>query len=117
MNKRAVGTEFEQRAADYLRRNGYRLLQHNFRCRVGEIDLVARNDGYLCFVEVKYRANTAKGFPSEAITPIKMRRLSLTAENYLLLHRLPADTPCRFDVVVILGQDISLIKNAFDGVR
>lgn len=116
MNNRAVGTEFEQKAADYLVKNGYQLLERNFRCRIGEIDLIARNEGYLCFVEVKYRSGTSKGFPAEAINYNKIRRITRTAQFYLLLHKLPQDTPCRFDAVVILEQEISLIKNAFDGV-
>lgn len=116
MNNRAVGTEFEQKAADYLVKNGYELLDRNFRCKIGEIDLIARNEGYLCFIEVKYRSGTSKGFPAEAINYSKIRRITRTAQFYLLLHKLPQDMPCRFDAVVILEKDISLIKNAFDGV-
>jgi putative endonuclease len=116
MNNRAVGTTFEQKAADYLRKKGYQILDKNFRCKIGEIDLIARSEGYLCFIEVKYRSGTSKGFPAEAITPTKIRRITRTAEFYMLLHKLPQDTPCRFDAVVILENDISLIKNAFDGL-
>jgi putative endonuclease len=116
MNNRAVGTEFEQKAADYLSGNGYQILNRNFRCKIGEIDLIAKNEGYLCFIEVKYRSGTSKGFPAEAINYNKIRRITRTAEFYMLLHKLPQDTPCRFDAVVILEHDISLIKNAFDGV-
>lgn len=116
MNKRAVGTTFEQKAAEYLRMHGYCILESNFRCRMGEIDLVAESEGYLCFIEVKYRSDTTKGYPGEAITPSKIRRITRTAQFYLMLHKLPQETPCRFDVVVILEHDISLIKNAFDGI-
>lgn len=116
MNNRAVGTTFEQKAADYLGVNGYQLLHKNFRCKIGEIDLIAKSEGYLCFVEVKYRSGTSKGFPAEAITPTKIRRITRTAEFYMLLHKIPQDSPCRFDVVVILDNEISLIKNAFDGI-
>jgi putative endonuclease len=116
MNNRAIGTEYEGRAFEYLERNGYRILERNFRCKIGEIDLIARNDGYLCFIEVKYRSTSSKGFPSEAITPSKIRKITRTAQYYMLLHKLPTDTPCRFDAVVILDQELSLIKNAFDGM-
>lgn len=116
MNNREVGTEFEHMAADYLKKNHYEILQSNFRCKIGEIDLIAKSEGYLCFVEVKYRSSTQKGFPSEAITPTKIRRITRTAEYYMLIHNLPQDTPCRFDVVVILDSELTLIKNAFDGV-
>ncbi len=115
MNKRAVGSEFEQKAAEYVLNRGYDILERNFRCRTGEIDLIAKNDGYLCFIEVKYRSSLSRGYPAEAITPHKIRKITNTAKFYMMLHRLPADTPCRFDVVVILENEISLIKNAFDG--
>ena len=116
MNKREVGTKFEQSAADYLEKNGYQILEKNFRCRIGEIDLIAKSEGYLCFIEVKYRSNTHTGFPGEAITPRKMLKITRTAEYYLMLNHCLTDTPCRFDVVVILENQISVIKNAFDAV-
>lgn len=116
MNNRAVGTEYEGKASGYLEKNGYRILERNFRCKIGEIDLIGRNDGYLCFIEVKYRSSSSKGFPAEAITPSKIRRITRTAQYYMLLHKLPIETPCRFDAVVILENELSLIKNAFDGI-
>lgn len=116
MNKRALGTEFEHKAAQYLIKNGYQILQSNFRCKTGEIDLIAKSDGYLCFIEVKYRSGTSKGYPAEAITPAKMLRITRTAQFYMLIHKIPEDTPCRFDAVVILDNDISLIKNAFEAI-
>jgi putative endonuclease len=116
MNNREVGTAFEQKASEYLIHNGYRILSRNFRCKIGEIDLIAMDGAYLCFIEVKYRSGTAKGFPAEAITPSKIRRITRTAQFYMLMHKIPQDTPCRFDAVVILEDEISLIKNAFDGI-
>lgn len=116
MNKREVGSEFEHRAADFLRKNGYIVLEKNFRCRFGEIDLIAKAEGYLIFIEVKYRSSTYNGFPSEAVNQRKMLRIIRTAQYYMLLHKLGQDTPCRFDVVVILKDDISIIKNAFEGL-
>ncbi len=116
MNNRTVGTKFELEAANYLQKNGYEILQKNYRCRIGEIDLIAKAEGYLCFIEVKYRSGTTKGYPSEAITPNKIRRITRTAEFYMLLHKISPNTPCRFDVVVILNSDITLIKNAFYGL-
>ena len=116
MNNRSIGTEFEHKASLYLEANDYQILERNFRCKIGEIDLIGRNDGYLCFIEVKYRSSTVKGFPAEAITPSKMRKITRTAQYYMLLHKLPVDTPCRFDAVVILDNELDLIKNAFDGM-
>jgi putative endonuclease len=117
VNNRAVGTKFEQEAADYLEKNGYIILQRNFRCKIGEIDLVAKADGYLCFIEVKYRSGISKGYPAEAINLNKIRKITRTAQFYMLLHKLPQETPCRFDAVVILDQEVSLIKNAFEGIN
>jgi putative endonuclease len=116
MNNRELGTKFEQKAADYLTKNGYKILQKNFRCKIGEIDLIAEAEGYLCFIEVKFRSSTQKGFPAEAITPHKIKKITQTAEFYMLLHNIPQNTPCRFDAVVILEDEISLIKNAFGGL-
>lgn len=116
MNNRAVGTKFEEKASEYLKKNGYYVLQKNFRCKIGEIDLIAQEGGYLCFVEVKYRSAASKGFPAEAINWNKIRRITRTAQFYMLLHKIPQNTPCRFDAVVILDQEITLIKNAFDGI-
>lgn len=114
MNKREVGTQFEQKAADYLKKNGYTILDKNFRCKTGEIDLIAKNEGYLCFIEVKFRSTLKNGFPSEAITSGKIRRITMTAQFYMLIKQLPQDTPCRFDAVVILEDEITVIKNAFN---
>lgn len=114
MNKRAVGTEYEQKAAKYLIEKGYFIITQNFRCKIGEIDLIAQDGRYLCFIEVKYRKGIQKGYPAEAITTYKIRRIMKTAQYYMLLHNLPQDTPCRFDAVVILDDEITLIQNAFE---
>lgn len=114
MNKRETGSRYEREAADYLKKNGYDILINNFRCRLGEIDLIAINEGYLCFIEVKYRSSTLRGFPSEAVDKRKMMRIVRTAQYYMLLNQISQTTPCRFDVVVILDGEISVIKNAFD---
>ncbi len=116
MNKRAIGSRFEQKAADFLTGKGYRIQVRNFRCRTGEVDLIGWDQEYLCFIEVKYRSGIDHGFPAEAVNTRKMTRIIRTAQYYMLLHGLPTDTPCRFDVVVILDHEISLIKNAFDGI-
>jgi putative endonuclease len=115
-NKRSVGAQKEEMAASYLKARGYVILEQNFRCRTGEIDIIARENGYLIFVEVKYRRDSAKGFPEEAVNFHKMQKITRTAQYYMLIKQQPQDTPCRFDVVTILGQDILLIQNAFEAV-
>lgn len=112
-NRRAVGTEKEHAAGEYLKTRGYQILQYNFRCRIGEIDIVAKEDDYLVFVEVKYRKDIRCGYPAEAVTAAKQRTISKVAAYYLLTHGYAADTPCRFDVAAVLESQIEVLKNAF----
>lgn len=115
-NKRTVGSKFEQIAIQYLMERGYVLIEQNFQCRTGEIDIITKEKGYLVFVEVKYRTNAAMGLPQEAIDFRKMRKISRTAQYYMQRNHIPTDTPCRFDVVIILNQEISLIQDAFEAI-
>lgn len=112
-NNRAVGNAYERIAGEHLQSLGYEILEYNFRCRQGEVDLVARHGEYFVFVEVKYRKNANKGQPSEAIQTTKKRRISRCAQQYLYQHRLQ-DVPVRFDVVSILDKEISVLQNAFE---
>jgi putative endonuclease len=114
MNKRALGTFYEKAAGAYLERQGYEIVEYNFRCRQGEIDIVAREGGYLVFVEVKYRRGTVSGSPFEAVDYRKQRMISRTASRYCYVHGYGENTPCRFDVVAVLGEDMKLVRNAFD---
>lgn len=124
-NNRETGTRYEQIAGLYLEHLGYRILEYNFRCKAGEIDIVARDGEYLVFCEVKYRTDTAKGMPGEAVNLKKQRVISKCALYYITIHGL-SFLPCRFDVVGILGRQdteanpepaIRLYKNAFDYVE
>ena len=117
MNKRETGARYEALAAAYLEKHGYRILTRNFRCRFGEIDLVAwdaqaQRQG-LVFVEVKYRKNAASGFPEEALTQQKQQTISKVADFYLVRFRVRSGTPCRFDVLTFCGTQIRHIPNAF----
>lgn len=112
-NKRTLGTQYEEQAVEYLKSRGYFILERNFRCRQGEIDIIARDGRYLVFLEVKYRKNSRKGRPEEAVTPVKMRTICRVADYYRLRKGYGESTPCRFDVVAILGDEIQLYKNAF----
>ena len=113
MNKRKTGTFYEKQAARYLESRGYEILWHSYRCRFGEIALVARDGAYLVFVEVKYRSGRAMGEGSCAVDVRKQRRICSTAAWYLMEYHLPETTPCRFDVVSVDGEEISLIQDAF----
>lgn len=111
--KRKTGALYEQRAAEYLEKKGYRILQRNYRCRAGEIDLVARDGVYLVFLEVKYRRDNKAGLGEEAVNAAKQSRIIRAARRYLYEQRLPQDQPCRFDVLSFLGEQVTLIQDAF----
>ena len=113
MNKRRVGEIYERRAEAFLEERGLRILCRNFRNRYGEIDIVAEEGAYLVFVEVKYRSNLKNGYPEEAVTDKKQQKIRHGARYYLYRHDYSEDTPCRFDVVSILGEEIRLVCNAF----
>ncbi|RMH09341.1 MAG: YraN family protein [Nitrospirae bacterium] len=112
------GKEAERVALHYLRRQGYRILDHNVRFVHGELDLVARKGDVIVFVEVKARRTMDQGGAMYAVTPQKERRLIKLAAQYLARHGL-SDRPCRFDVILYQGDTPSLstlqhITNAFD---
>jgi putative endonuclease len=114
MNKREVGSNEEELAAKYLAGKGYFIIQKNYRVRQGEIDIVARDGETIVFVEVKYRKNGSAGHPLEAVNVSKQRQICKTALFYLNQNKInPEVTPIRFDVVGILGTEITHIENAF----
>jgi len=107
------GAAAEELAAVFLESQGLRIVERNYRCRFGEIDLVARSGAVLVFVEVRARQSEAFGGAAGSITAAKRRRLVATARHYLAKH--PATRACRFDVVLIRGreQEIEWLADAF----
>ncbi len=112
-NRRQIGGQYEKLAGAYLAGLGYQVLQYNYRCRQGEIDLIARDHEYLVFCEIKYRTGKRSGDPAEAVNRKKQERISRSAMVYLTQHDL-TDVPCRFDVISITGEEIRHIPNAFN---
>ena len=112
-----TGKKGETIAAAFLKKNGYRILETNYRCALGEIDIVAREKDELVFVEVKTRRSAELGYPEQAVGIHKQKKMSQVALWYLEEKNL-TDTKARFDVVAITMPDsqeeITLIKNAFD---
>ncbi len=98
--RKEVGAIGENLAADFLKKRGYKILQRNFRCREGEIDIIAQKDECLVFVEVRTKKNTAFGTPEESVTLSKREKLIALAETYL---QACAKTPAswRIDVVAV----------------
>lgn len=111
-NKRRTGSRYEIMAAKYLKEQGMVILEQNYRCLQGEIDLIGQEGEFLVFVEVKYRRNGDKGMPAEAVTLQKQHHIRRTARYYLYSHRC-GEVPCRFDVVSILRKEICWIRDAF----
>jgi putative endonuclease len=109
------GEQAELWAADFLQRQGLKLIAQNYLCRLGEIDLIMLDGETLVFVEVRQRSSADYGGAGGSIDRHKQHRLILTAQYYLMkLHRTP---PCRFDVVLMddtKGLNVQWIKNAFE---
>lgn len=112
-NKRSVGTAYESLAADYLKRKGFRILERNFRCRAGEIDLIAREGRSLVFIEVKYRRSRRSGMPEEAVSPAKRRTICRVSDYYRLRKGISDVLPLRYDVLAIEADEIRYYRNAF----
>jgi putative endonuclease len=109
-----LGSEAEQVAATYLQQKGLILLENNYRCHFGEVDLIMRDGKTLVFVEVRLRSNSSFGGAGMSITSSKQQKLTRTAEHYLQQH---GSTSCRFDAILMTKPDIESIewiKNAFD---
>jgi len=114
--KKMLGQQGEDRAAKYLVKQGYKILERNYRTRAGEIDLIALDRGEVVFVEVKTRTSNAFGAPELAVTPQKQQRMIKAALGYIKYKKLH-QVPCRFDVVAISAakeQEVELIRNAFE---
>lgn len=110
----ALGAVAEQAAARLLDRAGYQLLARNFRCKAGELDIVALDDDTLVFVEVRMRSTGAHGHAAEMIGRTKQRRVARVARYYLdTAARSLCFKRCRFDVVAFTAGDPVLLKDAF----
>lgn len=107
-----IGAANERRAERELTRLGYRIVERNFRRRIGELDLVAYDGDVLVFVEVRSRRDGCFGGGVAAISPTKIRQVARVAELYLTLRR-PRFATCRFDVVAITGAELTVIRDAF----
>lgn len=111
-----IGADAEERAACHLETQGYRIVERNYRCKAGELDVVAYDGATLVFVEVRSRASDEFGHAAEMVTPRKQRQVARVAEMYLLERR-PRYADARFDVVAITGGDIVLLRDAFRSSR
>ena len=113
MNKREIGSKYERIAREYLIKNDYNVIETNFRCKIGEIDIIAKKENYLCFIEVKYRDKDSLAKGLYAVDKNKQKKIYNVAKYYMLINNISDDTACRFDVISIDGDEITIIKNAF----
>lgn len=118
-SKKAIGNLGEDIAADFLKESGYTILDRNFRCRIGEIDIIAKDGSFICFVEVKTRYSTCFGTPREAVSLTKQYHIYRTAQYYIMKKKL-FKFSFRFDVVEVILKNqaevcysVGLIKDAF----
>lgn len=120
MNIGKVGRSGEDRVAFFLNKNGFTVIKRNYQCRFGEIDIIAQNEKYIIFVEVKTRKENAFVSPAEAVTGIKQQRIMLTAQDYI--SKTECELQPRFDVAEVtvtqkangsVGYNLNYIENAF----
>jgi putative endonuclease len=114
--KKLLGNAGEARAAQFLMKQGYRIMERNYRTRSGEIDLIALHQGAVVFVEVKTRTSNAFGAPELAVNSRKQQRMVKAALGYIKYKKLH-QVPCRFDVVAIsttAEKEVEHIRNAFE---
>lgn len=114
--EKELGRRGEEAAFQFLRKKGYRIIEKNYVCKMGEMDIIAKEKDTLVFIEVKTRTSSLFGPPQLAVNFSKQRQLSKVALNYLKEKRL-GDVKARFDVVAILldqKEEVELIQNAFD---
>jgi len=116
---KVLGSKGEDLAVQYLKKKGFKVIERNYHCSEGEIDLVAREKNTLVFVEIKARSSSEFGLPQEAVDRFKQKKIIQSARIYLAEHHLSEEIPARFDVVAIqltpAGPQIELIKDAFQG--
>ena len=114
LNKRETGSKYESMVCEYLTDRGYRILDRNFISRYGEIDIIAANEGYICFIEVKFRKDRGSGLPEEAISTAKIRKICKTSAYFMYLHPQYSGLQIRFDVASVLSDEINYYENAFE---
>lgn len=113
----ATGITLEKKAAIHLLALGVSILHSNFRCKYGEIDLIAEHDANLIFFEVRYRKNSLFGSATESVTLTKQQKIIRTAQFFLQTRAEAQQIPCRFDIISmtknIASPQIEWIKDAF----
>ena len=111
LNK-ATGMKGELQVQKFLEKQGYKILESNYACKLGEVDIIAKDNDYIVFIEVKTRNDLLFGRPCEAVTPYKQNKIRAVAKYYLMMKK-QSEENVRFDVIEVLEDEINHIKNAF----
>ena len=114
--RQQVGTGAEQRAAEFLQKAGFQILLRNYRCRTGELDIVARDSRMLIIAEVRLRSSEQFGGAAASITWRKQRRIVRASQHLLKVHREYSALPVRFDVLIVHqdARPIDWLQGAFE---
>ena len=118
-NNRAVGSLYEEKAAEYLKSLGYRIIERNFHAgKTGEIDIIAIDCDTYVFIECKFRKDIASGDPFEAVGKTKIRNICICALVYMKYKHISMDNKIRFDVIAMYGNGkLNHVKNAFEFIN
>lgn len=109
-----IGQNAEKQAALFLKKHKIEIIAQNYRCKTGEIDLIALDNKELVFIEVKYRSNANFGQPYESVDYRKQQKIINAAQMFLQQNATLANKPCRFDIISIHNSEITWLKNAFE---
>ena len=111
VDKKKLGDSGEKRAVKYLKRNGWKILKRNYKNPFGEIDIIAKKDDTVAFIEVKTRLSDLYGAPSEAVTEDRKRRYIMGAKHFFAGYKI--DFTIRFDIIEIYRDELNHIENAW----
>ena len=115
MNTRIIGSLKEDLAISYLEQNDFEILERNFKCKIGEIDIIAKKDNIIRFIEVKYRKGNLAGGAYYSISQKKLEKISMIAEFYIMIHNL-TDAMFSIDALLIEESSYTYLENVFGGM-
>lgn len=113
LNTRSIGNKGEDLACSWLEGKGYDLCARNYRCKLGEIDIIAHKDNTYVFVEVKYRESSRSGYAEEAVPFAKQKKICAAADHFRMVCGITEEHGFRFDVITINHGELAHYENAF----
>lgn len=116
LNTRVVGGIYEEQCVDYLKKHDFQIVAQNYRCKIGEIDIIAVKNNILRFIEVKYRKNDSFGYPIEAVNKRKQNKMMKVASWFLSENKQYENMQCSFDIISITEHDIEYVFNCFGAI-